>query len=163
MTHRDPLSARSASSQQGASHKYPRNEQRGTNLAPLTAAHAMCCLLSAWTMNIAITDCSVRAEACFGGMLPGMKASQFVRTQAADNVMVEDVISRWRIYVCGNFSQSKQHLCEAQETYGLRLISITVKFKGRMSVGSDMPTYVTASCQSRHNSSCDMWRVSHWW
>lgn len=113
-------------------------------------------------MNIAITDCSVRAKACFGGMLPGMKASQFVRTQAADSVTVEDVISRQRIDVSGNISQRKQHSCEAQETYGLHLLSITVKFKDRMSVGSDVLTYVTASCQSRHNSSCDMWRVSHW-
>lgn len=63
MTHRDPLSARSTASQQGVSHKYPRNEQRGTNLAPLTAAHAMCCLLSVRTMNTAITDCSVRSKA----------------------------------------------------------------------------------------------------
>lgn len=43
-------------------------------------------------MNIAITDCSVRAKACFSGMLLGMKASHFVRMQASGGVKDEDVI-----------------------------------------------------------------------
>ncbi len=51
----------------------------------------MCRLLSAWTMNIAITDCSVRAKACSSGMLLGMKASQFVRMQDFGGVRDKDV------------------------------------------------------------------------
>lgn len=45
-TERPVVSERSVTSQRGACHKYPWNEPGGTNLAPLTAAHAVSCLLS---------------------------------------------------------------------------------------------------------------------
>lgn len=98
VTHKRPLSPRRTTSQRGASHKYPRNEQRGANLAPLTAAHAMCCLLSTETMRAAMVNRSVRAKASFTRMLLGITALQPVRMQISESIWTYSLLVLFEKY-----------------------------------------------------------------